>query len=597
MVSILQSSTTCWTIMIRDYGVVGTVSASASITLVLLLAIAMHKAFLSNSATDSNHATSPSGSKSRGTTAAEKKRRRRKGTSNKNSNRGRIKAGGSSTPTLRLPKVEEVDGAGSDSSTRSSSGDASDYSAIQLKDVFDEPKQSTEEEANSIMTSPSALESVVSVEEFEVKARTPVPSVCTVDTTSMSDDISCGSFSVRSGVLPSRPMRSVNTPTSAKGKPKSNTSSRGKAKAIQHGQKQTNLASPIPVPVPNSTRAEGLKNAKPVPKHSMSPDCFPSATSEPKMGRGRKVGARSKGGRPLTPKHHPKHLLAARTVSPVTTTCDNTLLVSSTPSTNPTILSGSPASANMEHNNNRSTSRLMTSNENNHESRLPPFSPYSQSLFSCELGASQWSLPTLPVVSQPKNVASVMSATGIASSLVPSSTSNPFVMPCSQMPSECNGHTSSYYYSSLGLWNTLPVQADNNHSLSLGTLSTPPPPVRPPPGLTAPPGFASNQPMLAHKNNSNNGAYTPGRTAGNETPSLMPAKPSFGAPSTVLEVSPVAWNGTSSAPSAFMMTMNQNSPVVAKNPFAGDSNEVDWRIEAELQELGGRMIGSVLDGL
>jgi hypothetical protein len=640
VISILQSSTTCWAILIRDYGVVGTLSASASLTLVLIVAIAMHKAILfsNNSRTgagaDSHPCVTATASKSRSNTGAEKKRRRRKGhSSSSSSNKNRIKGGNngsSNSPSpIRLPKVEEVasDGAGSDSSTRSSSY-VNASASQQLRNIFDEPKkQSTtllptascllEEEAASIMTSTPALESVVNVDALEGKAR--VPSVCTVDTTSMSDDnISCGSFSVLSGIPPPRPMRSVNAPPpAAKGKVnKSNTPSRGNNNGKgknnnQRGTKQTNLAGIVTtIPVPNISRAEGLKNAKPVPKHAVSPNCTTNPTSEPHVyqsagGKGRKAGSQSyKGGRPLTSTPQPKNLLASRTVSPAPTTCDITSLVSTTPSTviNPcTISSGSPASAYVERRNNRSTSTLIPSNENN-ESRLPPFSPYAQSLFSCELGASQWSLPALPVVSQSKNVAAAMNTTGFPSSPALSYTSDPFVMPYRQMPSECNGSaTSDSQFSSLSPWNNSSVQTNNKHSRppSLGNLSTPPRPLRPPPGLPAPPGFASKQPILFHHNNNsdNNGSCNPF----NETPSLMLATPSFGTPSAGLEVSSGAWNGadsTSGSPSAFMMTMNQNSPVAAKNPFARDSTEVvDWRIEAELQELGGRMIGSVLDGL
>ncbi|CAB9507560.1 expressed unknown protein [Seminavis robusta] len=628
MVSILQSSTTCWAIMIRDYGVVvGTVSASASIILVLIVAIAMHKAFLSNCVAHhkNNSGTAATSSTKRRSSGAEKKRRRRKG---KNNARGRIKTAGNSSSNannnaLRLPKVEEV---ASDGASRSSSGDVN----VVHSPAPAPPTSTSCFEEGSIMTSPSALESVVSSDETcdTAKLRTPVPSVCTVDTTSMSDDISCSSFSVRSGQQQQQPTpRSnravVTSPPKGKGKSAAaKTNSNGKTK----GQKQGKAGGgKLPPPAPNAARAEALKMAKPVPKFTMTDNRFgnqysskqtaaaPAAAKGTYSAQNARATRGAKGKKAVTNKAQPAPPKAARTVSPVPTTFDSTLLVSTTPSPRAnnatTVISGSPViaspSLNTERNNLTLISGHATNSNDENNSRLPPFSPYSQSLFSCEIGASSWSLPALPVVLQPTKV-------GATSSITPApaqsyTTGNPFVTSYSQMPTGPRTESDG-----LGLWNTSTRTAAPPMN-QLGSMSTPKRPVRPPPGLSAPPGFARvpqqlQQPALTNNHSTASDLFTPVRN-NNELPSLVPSTPSTTC--TIPEPSPFSWNNAPLVPGGFHsespMMMMMSAPVNQKNPFAGDTSnknnngvasnadEVECRIEAELQELGGRMIGSVLD--
>ena len=266
------------------------------------------------------------------------------------------------------------------------------------------------------MTSPSALESVVS-EDYEAKGRTPVPSVCTVDTT-VSDDISCSSFSVRS-VQQQQPVRQTNSRAS---KGKGNATRGGKANSkANRGQKQQQqmqkaTAKVNPTMTTTKSRAEALKAAKPANRThaqatenaTMKFDQFKKdnaqkrasgsgrsratpTTSQPNgAGRGNTVRAGNNG--VGQSKSHTQHPSTKKTNSVGSSKAP----ISAKKTNSAVALPGSPLG------DAKKTSSKVSVNNDHASNRLPPVSPFSQSLFTCEIGASEWSLPSLPAIGQPK---------------------------------------------------------------------------------------------------------------------------------------------------------------------------------------------------
>ena len=640
MMTLLESSTTCWTIMIRDYGVVGTVSASASIALVLLLAIAMHKAFLSSNFgyggndddDDSAAASKRRHAHNNASTAADKKRRRRKGhhhtkqhVGSRGGGGGRIKGsstisgGGSSSlgssPSMlcpRLPKVEEVssDGAACDNSSRSSCGNAipnlemEDGGASQNPSTADKEDHnmcdpclsvSQEEEGASIMTSPSALESVVSSDETEVKGRGSIPSICTVDTAAMSDDISCGSMSVRSGPPRQQQQQPVSRGSTKNGKPSSNNSRGGKPSNIKSNRVQKQpKANGKAIQSATYTRADGGKAAQPLETaHSNSEARLESSNKKvfgQKQNRGGKGragnnqsprGGRGKGGR--SQKAQKNQNSTSRTQSPLPTSVNNSILAATPTKSDHTVISTSTCTTDFS---------SLTGNGNNN--RLPPVSPYSQSLFSCEVGNSGWSLPSLPSTTS-QNIKPNFAATTQTSPALSYQT-NSFVEPYSRLPPNLGINSGASADLNCGLWNT---GNQANVSTFNNIQTTPQRPLRAPPGLPAPPAT-----MTTPIKTSTCDLYTPISTPvnNNTAPSLVPITPSFGTPNVGQQVLPYSWSGMGENPGSSMDTGNGGRRnLVKENPFAvesdnaGNADDAECRIEAELQELGGRMIGSILD--
>jgi len=653
MISLFQTSTTCWDTMIRDYGVVGTVSASASVTLVLILAIVMHKAFLSNccggTGTGSDSAYKRKGSSS----SADKKRRRRKGHHHTKGGRGggRIKGAttnvaGGSTAGPRLPIVEEISSDGACGGATASEGSSglsapdTDFMVHELgihheKEQPSRPRVdsqvsavssfvSHEEEGASITTSPSALESVVSSEETNDRAST-VPSVFTVDTT-LPDDISCGSISVRSGLTALQPNnRSSNSTTTNNDTStishSSNPRVAAKTNKLNRGQKPSPKTNAVVNQPPRSvTRTTHDPQTTATTPDNQSEGGFNNrANTKPKNPRGGKGrmsnshtnprAGRGKSGRPQ--KSSPKNQKpAARTESPVPRTT-NTADMSVSPRINSNVLS-TPAS-----------SKQMQSNNNNLIG-IPPASPYTQSLFSCEVGASGWSLPALPVARDAPSATNTMYP-------AMSYQTNTFVAPYSRMDGELANSNDNSNFSflpaptggSAGFWMSSNEVSPRSPSASSSNtnFATPQRAVRAPPGLSAPPGFSGPSVVAPVHNNVHNSPapsdlYTPIRTsistANNTVPSLVPVTPSFGSPNlTSPQVSPFSWSngggvlGCASSESPIVSPANsRRCHVVKENPFAADTDydadyypadDADCRIEAELQELGGRMVGSVLD--
>lgn len=611
--SLLQSSSTCLDFMIRDFGVLGTVSASASIVLVLILAIVMHKAFLSNCchSTDGDAASTK-----RRSVAAEKKRRRRKGHSNRG---GRIKGGPSSgaqsSPSIlcpRLPKVEEVASDGASDSSGEMCRDMlaqteDDHVQTSCEDETEnlDTKPSSdhlahnEEEGASIMTSPSALESVVS-EDFSSKGRTPVPSVCTVDTAVMSDDISCESFSVRS-VQQQQPVRHTK---SRANKSKGNATRGGKAISnVSPGPKQpkstpkTNANARNMPTMPRSDTRKTKPHTKPNAPASDAPAKFEQqkesyAQKRSDEGYGRPIGTqnsrkgRGKGGRVAkSQKNQPAPLSVTKASTQNPKSSPNPYSAKlATPGTDSPVAQVKNVGMN-----------------SNPDTRLPPISPYSQSLFSAEIGASGWSLPTLPAVTQ-LNTNDRTDFNSLTPSLIYQT--NPFA-PYSHMPDENNsaGRVTPVTFAegggsaSLGLWNSVESGSAprTTETYDLQQFTTPTRPVRPPPGLpTPPPGFSEasiSQPILS----TGSEFSTPASTF-----SKMQTTPTVCHPSSPLILS--GFGNRSVGPSPAMSTTNtfpipNSFSSLNENPFAdkGSLNEADSRIEAELQELGGQMVGSVLD--
>lgn len=614
LASVLQSSTTCWAVMIRDYGVLGTVSASASITLVLVLAIAMHKAFLSNCCGSYEKNTEATKR-----TPAEKKRRRRKG------NRGRIKGTNSnpssSPPCPRLPKVEEVasDGAcDSRSSSEVPHTNLEDGKSPISQDCDDPQPPHHEAEGASIVTSPSALESVVS-EDYSLKGRMPVPSVCTVDTAAMSDDISCDSFSVRSAQQ--QPVRQANSRASkskrkaTRGGNANNKASRGKKQLQQSSVKVT------PVTPTTKTRVENVKPGKQTigtsglatESASIKYDQFQKNNGQKRntgAGKGRTAstqnarGSRGKNGRATKNQKNQPAIQTPPAFAPKTATFSTNPKITAIPATvknKPTLPNGSPIAELKQYGSN---SHGITENS-------APFSPCSHSLFSCENGASGWSLPALPVVSQPKSFESAK-----MTSLTPSLSyqSNPFAMSHCQTPTDpmYSGRTTPVVHSEqFGLWSsgqpgtpsTVASTVVSTTDTKQAVMTTPKRPLRAPPGLPTPPGFTEahlSHPILANSSD----LFTPIHKF--EKSSFIPTSPTiFRSPDVVSSATPQQWSSMSlgdTGSTTFSKTTPTSNPLsgiqrnlVKENPFAEHADEAECRIEAELQELGGRMIGSVLD--
>lgn len=438
------------------------------------------------------------------------------------------------------------------------------------------------------MTSPSALESVVS-DDFEAKGRTPVPSVCTVDTTTMADDISCSSFSVRSVQQQQQQQQPVRQTKSRANKSKPNATRGGKANGKANpGQKQPKTTTKVNAGQAKN-RADFQKTAKPATRTKTSGTDAPGRFDQFKKqngqkrnegGKGRVAGTQNsrgtrKGGR--VAKNQRNQPNAQTSYAP---NADK-----STPNLQsrkaPPVLNPSPKTK-LENG-----SGIRESLDN----RPPPFSPCTQSLFSCEIGASGWSLPSLPAVSQPN--------AHLAPAL--SYQTNPFVTPYSQMPTDYNsaGRTTPVVLPEATLWNSVePITPSAAEGRELNQFTTPKRPLRAPPGLpTPPPGFSDAslaQPILTASDFS-----TPVRTFGME-----PTPPTYGraAKSTPpLVLSGMCLGGSSGLSTPLSTTNDFNGMKgnrVKDNPFAADKgnpNEAECRIEAELQELGGRMIGSVLD--
>ena len=613
MVSLLETSQTCWNSSVQDYGMVMTASASASIFMLLVVAIVMHKTFLSmfnhcfGGGSGKEYSTGASARQRRhgNGSAADKKRRRRKGHhgSKHQQHHSRIRTGSSSggssiPPCPRLPKVEEVssDGAASDIS---SNGGGNDLIPNNTKTAIEANKQddtsspsiiTQEEEVGSIMTSPSVLESVVSSDETEVKGRGSIPLVCTVDT--MSDDISCGSMSVRSGPPPRQQQQQQ--PAWSRGSKKTGKSSdspRGKKTSnnnLSRGQKQTKSATS------KTATQSTLFTRSDFGKATRAPETITSSSTEnrqgssnkmghagPKQGRegkGRtggnsqssRAGRGGKGGR--SQKVQKNIINTTRTPSPLPTS--TAVSAATTPKSDGTVISAA------------STTDSLASNGNN-VNRIPPVSPYSQSLFSCEVGNSGWSLPALPSSDQYRKP--TLARTTLASPDSSNQANLPYRSPETPADRDC------------GLWNTGSFAFNNS------AQSTPQRPLRAPPGLPTPAAIL-NTPIRS----SNDDLYQPINTPlnnHNAAPAMIPITPSFGTPITSQNNSvPYSWSGMGGSNAATGSTgdmysgKNGHHSSVKENPFAvesmnakNDNDDADYRIEAELQELGGQMIGSVLD--
>ena len=234
------------------------------------------------------------------------------------------------------------------------------------------------------------------------------------------------------------------------------------------------------------------------------------------------------------------------------------------------------------------------------DSRLPPFSPFSQSLFTCEMGTSDWTLPSLPAVTPHTKEQVAMP------SLTPAFTyQNPFATPSSYSPStydSAESITPSLFQDASanappGLWHSVQPTATTGERCDLKPLTTTKPPLRPPPGLSAPPGFSEAslpQPILS---SSPSQFSTPVRTLEKTptTPVFIKADHAV----SPLVLPRIDYGGPLGTPQSTTSSFSGiGGSLVKENPFAGErgnTSEAECRIEAELQELGGQMIGSILD--
>jgi len=663
MMTVLDTCTAWWDTMVNDYGVIATASASSAVTalLVLILAVVIRKAILSPGCNNSNNNRNSNNNdksgdvnttKRRHQASETRKRRKRKG------HRGSKVKGTTTSTGPRLPKVEEVslDGADvhddekSNTNSHRSDGDG-DESAIPPNEDNDnnhaamttpepnakehDPKDSSEtnvrnsqtsssvimsqeEEGASIATSPSAMESVVSSDEtMEAKGlRDSIPSVCTVESAAMSDDISCGSMSVRSGPLPRQQQQLVSRGNAKKGKLTTTTGTSvrtGKAAAnTKSNRVQKSNVKGNGTVIPTTAQQE---NGVTAAGHFASNN-FKSNGNEAQFdsnknfkgqkhirggkGRGGNIqtsrGGRGKGGRfPKPPKNQATN---NRTQSPFSTPNANNFTFTATPPTSSgaTVLSISTTDS----------SSFYYDNNN----RLPPVSPHSQTLFSCEGGNSGWSPPTVPSIAPAASTQQWMPNETTVNSF--DSSRNRFrVNSANSVDFNC------------GLWsapNDSNLDENNKNLLE----SSPQRPLRPPPGLAPPPGLiapvsGATTPLrdTLVLSNTTTPIGTPMSHQQCNNPALVPITSSSISPSHNVYLqqqhpSPSCpWSGDNNNGSRSNGSLNIQSRL-KENPFASESDnnhsnklngttngngtdDADGRIEAELQELGGRMIGSVLD--
>jgi hypothetical protein len=544
MLSLLQSSTSWWALIVNDYGtIISSLLALATFASLFFLVYVLHKTL------------SPRGDTNRPTSADKQKKKKRRGNHHQKGNHGRIKG----TPqqqqrTKSAPSsVESPEHALESISTIDS--DKKEMMVQESDHVFSLPALVEDKPlspSSSLPTSvPSPERLIKALKEDTAPSRTRITSASTVDTTNFPDDQSFGTVSGRS-----TPTASVILPAT-ESVPTVSTSTVGQAilpatelvlavSVSTTGRADNNQIQPL---FP-STRKQLSRRAK---KHE-NVDVFKAPASKEvsivpssrwdALKPNHPVGA----GRRVHPKGRTGPQPGARFHSVQNRPNQQSPLI--TPIARPTIQSPTLAPAEPIHN------------------PIPGFdlvvprevvSPAAASLQSCEIGASTWSqLPTMsyedtpltgllaPFAMSPERNSSV-AETYFATPLRPNEQTTFFSSELDTTSSELNANSPS--------WSQTKVA-----SLAAPAVGS----VRAPPGLT-----------LADDGKGLQSSFSP-------TPSKSPflstypslserPSPPFGMPS------PLSYN-------------------VKENPFdESDNDENDDLIEAELQELGGQMVGSILD--
>ena len=682
MTSFLHSSSTCWAILVRDYGLWGTVSTSAaSILLVLVLAMALHRTFLS-----STYRSSSSRAQRQQQLLDNNKQRKQRNGATKSKGQQPVTtlqpsdSSSATTPTFLRTTSGEVGGSPTCSGNTgpelavhrgASPNDESDLnrktSTETTKDQPDDDNVDVVEDtlpplapAVSQDEAPSVLESIVSTEETTAgfpNDQPRVPSVCTVDSSVLSsDEISCESISV---ILPqTAKSRSNNSNNNNQRRGKNNRSKRGGRKSPPNLPKSNSSSnnnnnnnnstktSPITKTTDLYETQSTTKSKKATTHHAKNEkheDHSEKQAGKEKHafvnnkgrgdghghnnkhhnsngGRGHNIHGHGKGGRyqqnasprktPMNGKQHGS-ATARNSLPPVASSFHKHVPVSPT---------GSRSSYKGYNKNGRAT----------------PVSPATKSLASCEAGASGWTMPMQPTFRPVSASPDHTKAPAISYRTNESS----FVTSYSQVPAADLGggypspnpsvaalsDTSGSIDSSCRLWESAPLPYSSSYGNSI--TSTPQrTPVHAPPGFAPSPanGLGTPSSLLS----TSGMPYTPSmymapvrpaNGAGATPSSFAPTSSPFGTPAVspmnVAALSFSSWNDDSNRGGigGYYQNPSTKSPRsgrIKENPFASDDSngyystststnaagneEADSRIEAELQELGGQMVGSVLD--
>lgn len=210
ILSTLQSLSECWQLLITDYGVLPSIIASITLTALMFLMFTMLRSIIPRRTR-------------RASPAPDKKKKKRKGHARHRGGTGKAKsapstpsraAGAAATddayapahsrdatsPTRSLedsaPDLTPLTPSSSVRNTKSYHGSTIKVEGDSIRELDDLPE-------TSVCPTPILPIAAATKTTFEkdIRGRTRVPSVSTLDTTAMSDDLSCGSTSIRS--LPS----------------------------------------------------------------------------------------------------------------------------------------------------------------------------------------------------------------------------------------------------------------------------------------------------------------------------------------------------------------------------------------------------------
>jgi hypothetical protein len=525
MVSLVQSSTSWWALIVNDYGtIISTLLALATFASLFFLVYVLHKTL------------SPRGDANRPVSVDKQKKKKRRGNHHHKGNRSRIKGAPQQqqqqrTKSAPIPvespehALEPISNIDSDKEEMIVQGNEHVSSLPAL--VEDKPLSPS---LPASVPSPEKL--IKALKEDTAPSRTRITSASTVDTTNFSDDQSCGTISGRStptasAILPateSVPTVSASTVGRADNDPIQPLAPGTRKQSSRRAKKHENVdVSKAPassaVPLVPTSRWDALK-----PNRS--------------VGAGRRVQPKGRMGPPPGVRFHSVQ------------NKPNQQSPSITPIARPTIQSPTLSPAEPIH------------------TPIPGFdlvvprevvSPAAASLQSCEIGASTWSqLPTMsyedtpltgllaPFARSPERNTSV-AGTYFATPLRANDQATFFSSELDASSSELNANSPS--------WSQTKVA-----SLAAPSVGS----IRAPPGLTLADGGKGLQ-----------SSFSPTPT---ESPFLS------------------TYPSLSERPSPHFTMPSPLSYNVKENPFdESDNDENDDLIEAELQELGGQMVGSILD--
>lgn len=316
--SILQALSECWQLLITDYGVMPSIFASITIAALIFLMFLMLRSVTPKRTRQS----SP---------PPDKRKKKRKGHTRRGHN-GKIKAHPSTpsrqlesptsttlsidppspvTSTFNIPcshseSLPLIPNLPAENPTLTGSQHATPNAYHTLDET---PKESTEQTASRIpIFPPTPINSGQATFEKEVRGRARLPSVSTIDTTTLSDDMSCESNSIRSELSvhvpytlanhampvqpvssPPSPAASTDTPADHQLKRGARTQSRRNNRAMGAGSTKSKLnlsLSPKSAGNDGNSRWDALRpNSKHTHTHTHVPERHNLATRNPENSR------------------------------------------------------------------------------------------------------------------------------------------------------------------------------------------------------------------------------------------------------------------------------------------------------------------------